>query len=196
MSVQDRMRWDAIFKQRYNKPYPEPDTLLTTYTPAPAPKARALDMASGVGQNGLWLGKQGYSVDLMDISREALRRARQQMTIQNVRSVNVLQVDIDKLILRRSGDCIAIHELCPESYDLICVFRYLRRPLLPILNAAVKSGGRLIYETFNERYLQQVPDFNRDFLLQDGELEETFINWRFVHYDESSERTQMVAVKP
>jgi len=200
MSVQDRIRWDAIFKQRLQKPYPEPDQLLLDYAPdadtEARPRPRALDLACGVGQNGIWLAKQGYSVDLMDISREALKRARQEMAMQNIRNANLLQVDIDKLVLRRSGECARLHEICPNNYDVVTVFRYLRRPLLPILSATVKSGGRLIYETFNQRYLAQVPDFNQDFLLRDGELEEAFINWRFVYYDESTHRTRMVAVKP
>lgn len=200
MSVQDRIRWDAIFKQRQQKPYPDPDQLLLDYAPDPdkeaRPRPRALDLACGVGQNGIWLAKQGYSVDLMDISREALKRARKEMAIENIRNANLLQTDIDKLVLRRSGDCARLHEICPESYDVVAVFRYLRRPLMPILSAMVKSGGHLIYETFNQRYLEQVPDFNQDFLLRDGELEEAFINWRFVYYSESTHRTRMVAVKP
>ena len=136
------------------------------------------------------------NTDLMDISRVGLQRARSEMSMRNIRSANLLQVDIDKLVLRRSGNCEQLHEICPNYYQLIAVFRYLRRPLFPIFQEALVSGGRIIYETFNTTYLEQVPDFNPDFLLQIGELEDTFSNWRIIHYDESSHITQLVAVKP
>jgi len=198
MSANDRIRWDDIYKKRQKTEFPKPDTLLLDYAPAPEEDSelRALDLAAGLGQNGLWLAEQGYNTDIMDISRVGLRIARAEMTMRNIRRANLLQVDIDKLVLRRSGMCDGIHEICPESYDLIVVFRYLRRPLFPILKEAIRSGGRIVYETFNLNYLETVPEFNRDFLLEEGELEEAFINWRFVYYDESTHVTQMVAVKP
>ena len=198
MSAQDRIRWDAIFKNRTQDIYPSPDSLLMDYAPAPSEDdpLRALDIASGLGQNGIWLAEQGYNTDLMDISRVALQRARAEMTMRNVRNANLLQVDIDKLVLRRNNNCDLVHEICPNSYNLIAVFRYLRRPLFPIFQEAIASGGRIIYETFNSKYLKQVPAFNPNFLLDEGELEDRFINWRIVHYDESSHVTQIVAVKP
>ena len=199
MSAQDRIRWDEIYSKRnQDGNYPAPDTLLLDYAPAPESDTipRALDLAGGFGQNGLWLAEQGYNVDIMDISRVGLRRARAEMTMRNIRNINLLQVDIDKLVLRRSGLCDGINEICPQSYDLVIVFRYLRRPLFPILREAIRSGGRIIYETFNLNYLEQVPEFNRGFLLNSGELESAFNGWRFVHYDEASHVSQMVAVKP
>ncbi|MEO1288435.1 MAG: hypothetical protein AAFV93_11765 [Chloroflexota bacterium] len=197
MSAKDRIRWDDIYTKR-NKAFPQPDTLLLDYVPTVDEEAemRALDLACGLGQNGIWLAEQGYIVDLMDISRVGLRRARAELMMRNLRSANLLQVDIDKLVLRRSGLCDGLHDICPETYDVIAVFRYLRRPLFPIIKEAIKSGGRLIYETFNQQYLQQVPEFNQDFLLADGELETVFSDWRIVYHDESSHVTQLVAVKP
>lgn len=197
MSAQDRIRWDDIYSKQ-KQDYPSPDTFLMEYAPAaePGTNPRGLDIAAGIGQNGLWLAEQGYHTDVMDISRVALKRARAEMTMRNIRNANLLQVDIDKLILRRSGLCDGIHEICPQSYDLILVFRYLRRSLFPILREAIRPGGRIIYETFNINYLEHVPEFNPEFLLKMGELEEAFINWRFIHYDESTHITRMVAVRP
>ncbi|MEM9955141.1 MAG: methyltransferase domain-containing protein [Chloroflexota bacterium] len=197
MSAKDRIRWDDIYTKR-NKAFPQPDTLLLDYVPTVDEESemRALDLACGLGQNSIWLAEQGYIVDLMDISRVGLRRARAELTMRNLRSANLLQVDIDKLVLRRSGLCDGLHDICPETYDVIAVFRYLRRPLFPIIKEAIKSGGRLIYETFNQQYLQQVPEFNKEFLLADGELETVFSDWRIVYHDESSHVTQLVAVKP
>lgn len=184
MAVEDRTRWDKYYRQR--KDYPAPDPLLLQFTP-PAnadEKPRALDLAGGVGQNGLWLAGQGYRTDIIDISRVALERARAEMTIQNLRNVNLLQIDLDNL------------ELDDETYEVIAVFRYLKRSLFRQIKAAICPGGRVIYQTFNMKYLNVVPGFNQDFLLRPGELLEYFEGWKIIHHEESDHNTYLVAVKP
>jgi tellurite methyltransferase len=188
MSAEDRIRWDAIYRDRLNQPYPDPDPLLFSYTPRvpnhPDFPLRALDLAGGFGQNALWLASQGYAVDLVEISRVALNRARAEMAIRNLRDVNLLQEDMEDFTLYN------------DRYDLICVFRFLNRNLFPQICDALSSGGRIIYETFNERYIFERPDFNRDYLLTDGELPAAFPGWQVVFHDETSYVTQFVAIKP
>lgn len=190
MAAQDRSRWDSIYRKRIQQgDFPAPDPLLLQFTSAVADPAaevlpRALDLAGGLGQNGLWLAEQGYAVDVMDISRVALRRARAEMGMRNIRTVNLLQVDVDELALDVS------------VYDVICVFRYLKRNLFSLLKLATRPGGRVIYETFNTRYLTVLPDFNRNFLLERGELRAVFQDWQVLHYEEENHITRLVAVKP
>jgi SAM-dependent methyltransferase len=186
MSVQDRARWDAHYRQREGDSYPEPDPLLFLHTPPALPDTpqRALDLAGGIGQNALWVAEQGYTVDLMDISRVGLLRAQDEMLQRDIRNVNLFQVDFDSVILQ------------PETYDLICVFRYLHLPLMPALRAAVRPGGRIIYETFHAGHLQVKPDFNRCYVLQEGELLGYFGDWHILHHAERATTSQVVAVKP
>lgn len=186
MSGEDRLRWDHIYRDRHDAPYPPPDPLLFEFTPPVAlgEERRALDLAGGLGQNGLWLATQGYVVDIMDISRVALLRAQEELNARKIRSVNLLQVDLDK------------PELEASTYDLVCVFRYLKRDLFAPLRACVKSGGRIIYETYNRRYLSVVPGFNPVYLLNPGELAGHFADWKILHNVEISHVSQLVAVKP
>lgn len=186
MSAEDRVRWDEIYRKQNRDTYPPPDPLLLEYTPPVyGSKHRyALDLAGGLGQNGLWLAEQGYVVDILDISRVALYRARVEMTIRNLRNANLLQTDLDKLVLQE------------KHYDVICVFRYLRRDIIPDLQNALKVGGRVIYETFNTGYLQLVPQFNTNFLLHAGELTELFDGWETLANTEEDHISRMVAIKP
>jgi len=189
MAAQDRTRWDNIYRKRSQGKYPAPDPLLLQYTqdvsdPTAEILPRALDLAAGFGQNGLWLAEQGYAVDVMDISRVALRRARAEMGMRNIRTANLLQVDLDELALDVG------------AYNLICVFRYLKRNLFSLMKLATKPGGRIIYETFNVRYLELVPEFNQDFLLEIGELRGVFMDWQVLHYEEETHITRLVAVRP
>jgi SAM-dependent methyltransferase len=186
MSTQDRVRWDAIYREYENRAFPPPDPLLLQFTPPiPAGETRtAADVAGGMGQNALWLASQGYTVDLMDISRIALSCARAEMAGRNLRSVNLLQVDLDAITLK------------PDYYDLIIVFRYLKRESLPRIRDAIKPGGRILYETFNRRYLDIVPDFNAEFLLEPRELADVFQNWTTLYDEENTHISQLVAVRP
>lgn len=187
MSSKDRARWDQHYRETADRAFPPPDPLLLDYTPPvehPTQPPRALDLAAGLGQNGLWLAAQGYVTDVMDISRVALNRARVEMSSRNLRTVNLLQVDLDALTLE------------PDTYDLICVFRYLKRDLFPLLRSAIKPGGRLIYETFNLQYLDKVPEFNVDFLIQGDELKSLFEDWQILRHSHITHVTQLVARKP
>ncbi len=186
MASHDRVRWDEAYSKRTPGEYPAPAPLLFPYAPPVREpgSAYALDVAAGLGQNGLWLAAQGYTVDLVDVSRVALTRAREQATARGLRGVNFFQMDLDDAGLE-SG-----------VYDLIIVFRFLSRTLMPQLRAAVRPGGRVIYETFNTRYLDSRPDMNPDYLLRPGELAGYFGDWRLLRNHEPAHVSQVVAVKP
>lgn len=186
MSAEDRVRWDKVYRQRSRDNYPDPNPLLLQFTPPVHldDKLGALDLAGGLGQDALWLAQQGYIVDLMDISRTALKRARAEMTMQNIRNINLLQVDVDDITLK------------PDTYHIVAVTRYLKRDLFDAIKASVRSGGRVIYDTYNVRYLDIVPQFNPSFLLEVGELQDLFSTWSILHEEEVDHNSRIVAVKP
>lgn len=184
MSEADRTRWDNVYRQRNQEPFPEPDPFLFEFTPAPQGDQRALDLAGGMGQNGLWLASQGYIVDIIDISRMALVRGRGEMVKRKLRSVNFLLQDMD------------VSELEPNYYDLVCIFRYLKRSQFSQIRACIRPGGRIIYETFNSNYLQIVPDFNKDYLLELGELASYFADWKVLYISDSGHISRLAAIKP
>ncbi len=186
MSAADRLRWDTLYRERWEKDYPNPDPILFQFVPPlrESGSACALDLACGVGQNGLWLAEQGYIVDLADVSRVALTRAQSEAANRNLRSVNFLPLDLDSA------------ELPAENYHLVCVIRYLNRDLFSQIRAAIKPGGRIIYQTFNRRFLALRPDMNPDYLLNLGELAGFFGDWKILHNSEYQHVSQVVAIKP
>jgi tellurite methyltransferase len=183
MTAQDRIRWDQLYRKR-DDAYPPPDPLLFEFTPPVSDQTRALDVACGLGQNGLWLAAQGYLVDMIDVSRVALLRAQDEMGKRQLRNINLFQADLDT------------YEFPTNTYDLVCVFRYLDRDLIPQLRSCVRSGGRIFYETFNVRYLDSAPDFNPDFLLEAGELAGYFADWKIIHNIDGKQMSSLVAIKP
>jgi tellurite methyltransferase len=184
VSAQDRIRWDTYYRERKNQPLPWPSPLLLQWTPpvSEGVTQRAMDAAAGFGQNGIWLAEQGYTVDIAEISRVALARARAEMTVRNLRNVNLKQIDFDDF------------EINEQHYDIISVFHYLKRDMIHKLKAAIVPGGRIIYETLNIRYLEEVPEFNTDFLLDPGELVRMFEHWTILHEADEGAISQIVAV--
>ena len=189
MSARERTHWDNVYRERGKTQSRPINPLLLKYTPPILKQEientkRALDLAAGFGQNGLWLATVGYIADLMDISPVALKYTREEIAIRQLSNVNLFQVDLDEV------------DLDEAKYDLICVFRYTNRNLLPRIRAAIVPGGRIIYETPNTDYLQVKPDLDREQLFVPGELAGHFDNWNILHSSDVDFHSQLVAVKP
>jgi len=169
MSVHDRERWDAKYAER---PLPEvlvPDPWLERHASA-LPPGRALDLACGLGQNAVWLARQGWRVDGIDISPRGLALA-QQLAAREQQVVNWQVGDLDEFSPE------------PEAYDLVLVFRFLERQRLPgVIEAALAPGGCLVYETFLRGTGSggHAPFQNPEWLLMPGELPGLFPHFEVV----------------
>jgi len=148
-----------------------------------------LDLACGNGRNGLYLHHLGLPVHFMDANNDALYALQAEQQIAPQHCVNI---DLE------TGEQV----LTPNSYQGIMVFRYLHRPLMAQIKAAIEPGGILIYETFTVDN-RQFGRPNRDaFLLQPNELKEIFADWECLHYFEGIRRdpdraiAQIVCRKP
>ena len=121
-----------------------------------------LDVASGRGRHALLLAGAGFEVRAIDRDAAAL---------------SFLQATADRLALRLETAVIDLEtdpppDLPATTFDVVMVFNYLHRPLMPILLNALKPAGRLFYETFTTRQAERGHPRNPAFLLRDGELAE------------------------
>jgi tellurite methyltransferase len=120
---------------------------------------RVLDVATGRGRNALYLAAHGWSVDAVDRERDVLANLEAQACSLEDR-VQTICLDLEDAAL----------DLGANVYGTILVFRYLYRPLLPALIAALKPGGVLLYETFTIGQRERGHPRNPAFLLENGEL--------------------------
>lgn len=196
MTARDRNFWDAHYRAQLEDEfaYPAPNPLLFMYTPPITQlgdgdyAVTALDLACGWGQNGLWLAAQGYSVDLIDISRVALVQAQQQASALGLRRVNFLQLDLDQ--------AEAIFAERRAAYDLVAMFDFFRRDLIHELRACVKPGGRIVIETLNSHHIDQDPAKFHESLVEPGELSGYFSDWQLLRHADNGHYSQLVAIKP
>lgn len=161
----DRLRWNKKYSEnQYDSHVSETVKNFYSY----AQKGKALDIASGMGKNALFLEEKGFIVDAVDISDYALEELRQENS-----SINTIETDLDSYIIK------------PEHYDLILNIRFLQRRLFPYMREGLKKGGLLIFESYLETedmYLKR--PFNRDYLLRKNELLHSFLSLRIIYYQE------------
>ncbi len=164
--------WDERFRQGSHGDS-DPEPFLTCCEDAwPLLEGRkAADIACGAGRNAAYLAQAGFQVTAVDFSQEALRLTKSRAGV----GVDTLQLDLEAPGANLGAD----------AFDLVCVVRFLHRPLFPALRQAVKPGGLLVYLTYTKDQL----DFEggpRDprFLLEPGELLREFAAWRVLRYEE------------
>lgn len=182
MSKDDARRWDQ--KWRDFGPPPEPNGFLLRYS-RHLGTGTALDVACGLGQNSVWLARQGYRVVGVDRSLAGLRQASAWADEHDVaRRTTFVLADLDHW------------RPAPESVDLVCVFRFLDRKLIPALRRAVRPGGLMIYQTRHTGVLRRQPDATAEYLLTAGELERLFVGWQLIAYEEDEENAGIIERKP
>lgn len=119
----------------------------------------------------------GYEADAIDILPDALLRANDLASRHSVQ-IRTIQQDFERQPSLPVG-----------QYDLVVVFRYLQRSLMPALSKTLRPGGYLVYETFHARNRQTgAKPTNPDHLLKTGELTSSFSELEILIADDAFQR--------
>ena len=120
----------------------------------------------------MWLAERGWDVTIWDFSAVALQNMAQIAAERKV-SVKAVKADV------RSAD------FGDEVYDLIVVFYFLEREVLPKLVPALRAGGFLLYKTYTLEQLNfEKGPKDEEYLLKPNELLRSFSRLQVVHYKE------------
>lgn len=124
---------------------------------------RALDIACGSGRNAVALACMGWDVLAVDHLPDALRRAQDlasRTLMPGEGRVRCRLADVEEENFAPGG-----------QFDLICIVRFLWRPLFERLSEWLSVGGHLVVETFTEIHRERFgkPRTER-FVLKAGEL--------------------------
>jgi 2-polyprenyl-3-methyl-5-hydroxy-6-metoxy-1,4-benzoquinol methylase len=136
------------------------------------PKGHVLDVAMGHGRNALYLAKQGFEVEGIDISSKAVRNAQEAAGTSGVN------------VRAHVGDLEDNFQIDRGAYDVIICFNFLHRPLIPQIKMGLRSGGMVVYETFIIEQAEFGKPKNPDHLLKHNELLDMFRDFRCLRYRE------------
>lgn len=179
-SDSDKSRWDSLYSKHKGYVFGKEPAGFLAENLERLPVGRALDIAMGEGRNAVYLAKKGFEVVGVDISDVAVRKAKRLARENNVRIHTVTQ-DLNK------------YKIEPESYDVIMVFYYLQRSLTPEIIKGLKKGGVVVFETNTVDHLKYDKTFNREYLLEKGELKAMFKDLEILKYRETDTGESAVA---
>lgn len=157
----DIVRWNEKYRAASEAAFAQPDGLLVEHQALLVNDACALDVACGAGANAIFAAQHGCRVVGVDASLQGLRIAAQRAKAKAL-ALSLVNADLETW------------RPPPERFDLVMVFRYLDRALLPSLQSTIRPGGVMIYKTYNRNFLEQKPGMNPRYLLQPGELKRCF----------------------
>jgi tellurite methyltransferase len=178
MTVNEKAMWDKKYSEGSHGSL-QPDPFLVAaygeFLSAASP-GLALDVAGGVGRHAIWLAQRGWRVKLMDISEVGVKQAEE----------NAKQTGTASSIATEVRDLNSEQDIGREQYDLVVVFFFLQRELFPVLAAAIKPGGHLIYKTYTTEQSRFAGGPSHPmFLLEPNELLHAFPSLRVLHYHET-----------
>lgn len=105
---------------------------------------RVLELGCGPGRNAIYFAKQGYAVDAVDISQEALlwgnERAKEEDVIVNFINKNIFEFEIQNTEYDVIYDSGCFHHIAPHR----------RIDYIKLINQALKPGGFLGITCFVE----------------------------------------------
>lgn len=161
----DRDRWNRKYAAGEGPTHFDPKGFLVEHAHLLPDGGHALDVASGFGGNAMWLAARGFHVDAVDVSDVAVAKARAEAARRGLADrIQFIQADMDAW------------QVPQGRYDVILVFYYLNRDLMPRLAAGLRPGappypGGLLFEANrNKHFLEERPNFDPNYLLAPGEL--------------------------
>ncbi|MDG6777891.1 methyltransferase domain-containing protein [Thiomicrorhabdus sp. zzn3] len=145
------------------------ETVWSAQRSGPNPgKPTAIDLGCGGGRDAVYLAKSGWQVIGIDHENRVIKRAKQ-LAQNSGASVKWKCCD-----LKKEG-CL------PDSqFDLVMVMRFLNRALFTQIDAMIKPGGFVVFQTFTEGAEAYGSPKNPNFLLKEGELSEVFADYRII----------------
>ena len=170
----DIERWNS----KYGKPSvqhsgetrPQAEPELLAYESLLKCQGKALDVAAGRGKNALYLASIGYRVIACDLSINGLSPCGDAAR-KHALPVYCMICDLGS------------YQFPDNCFDLLVVVRYLDRLIFPELINWLKPGGLLFYKTFNRGFLKLRPEFNPDYVVEYGELQQAFSELKILASD-------------
>lgn len=133
---------------------------------------RALDVACGDGRNARYLAELGFAVDAVDVSDVAIAALR------SAAGESGLRVSARVLDLERDAPPA-------DAYDVVVCMNYLQRDLFGALQAALRPGGLLLFQTVARTHVEELGRrFHPAYVLDRNELLCAFCALHVRHYRE------------
>lgn len=177
----ERTAWDKTYARKDYVFGKDPSPFLVEHA-TKIPKGKVLDIAVGEGRHSVYLAKKGYQVEGVDISVMGLRKAKK-LAAENGVTIETVNADLNRYKIRN------------DTYSGIINFFYLQRNLFPQIKSGLKKGGVVIFQahTVEQAKIATATAYEKEYLLQPGELKKAFSDFEILHYSETNDGKNALA---
>ncbi|MBI4538998.1 MAG: methyltransferase domain-containing protein [Gemmatimonadetes bacterium] len=192
MTEEAHSRWDERYRVGDWVDVGRPAQIVEDALPWLRPPGLALDLACGAGRNALFLAERGFRVVAVDLSLEGLQPLAARVRTGGL-SVQPIHADLEHFAV------------APGTFDVVVNTHFLLRSAFPLIHAALREGGLLLFETYSVDEIDVLGgDIRREYALERGELRRAFEGFEILRYEEGvfereeGERglARMIARKP
>lgn len=163
MAIEDKIKWDEKYAKKPKLLEERIASKVLQDHIGLCEGKKALELACGSGRNTLFMAKQGFHVDALDIAAQALDTLKMHAQKHGVEAqINTLACDLDTF------------DAAQGHYDLAVMTNYLDRDLLKRTQAGLKPGGLFIVETYMLHPQNEKVHSNDDYMLKPEELKHLF----------------------
>ncbi len=170
MANKDRIKWNEKYKNTPKLLEDREPSIKLIEAIKHTKGNKALDIACGAGKNSIYLARNNFFIDSMDISDIALKT----LDKKGYKNINTIQIDLEEEFV-----------LNKNSYDIIVQTNFLDRTIIPKLINSLKKDGIIFIETYMHHSSNEKEPSNSNFLLKQKELQKLFKDdFELIDYDE------------
>ncbi|NKE04317.1 class I SAM-dependent methyltransferase [Mesobacillus selenatarsenatis] len=174
--MDSKEKWNQKYSDRLtDQILPEPNRRLVELS-AYLDRGSAIDLASGLGGNSIYLAEKGYEVTAIDISEVAIQYVREQADHHKL-NITAAVADLTKETTALSG----------HKYNFAVMTYYLDRSLFPLIKQILSTGGYLFFETFYKNGSTGKQQVSNQYKLNSNELLNEFKEWKILFFEENEQ---------
>ncbi len=168
--------WNKRYREGNHHTLEKPSQLLKRWI-SQIPDGRAIDIGCGNGRNAIFLSSEGYKVDAIDFSEEALKIARAKAKERNL-EINWMKKNVQE------------HTFPKNRYQLVIISFFNPLEKLAEIKDSVAEGGYILLEHHvkTDRDNIKGPKNDSKFRFEPNELLEKFSDLQILFYEEGIER--------
>jgi hypothetical protein len=168
---EERSVWDSFYKNKANVFGKEAVGFLKDHLHRLKKRGRAFVPAMGEGRNAVFLAKNGFKVDGVDLSEVAVDRAVDEARRQKV-DVKGIVADLTK------------YQYPSEAYDLVVVSLFYMPELMPKFKKTLKRGGYILVYVKQDTGKPSPHLSPDDFLVKGADLKASLRDFETISYKE------------
>ena len=174
---EDKFYFEKIYKNKKFKF--EEDSYIVNKILKLKKRGSILDLGCGEGGNSIFLAERGFKVTLVDISKTAIKKIKNELNKRNIKA-EIICKDLNNFHINKNFDVIIS----------LAVFHFLNRKKTINLIKEMKKRTNKAGVNIIVGFLDNTSGKTSSFYLKKNELKKLYSDWKILEYKEYKERDE------